>query len=562
MNTKNCPGRFYVEAAKAAVSAYSEEHIDKYIREAEEQGISEHGFARLTANIGFLIAHKKALRLKKRFVRMMDLYCSTVEETRERNGGKVGNDFSVREIVSCIMLLEEKGLFPEYTPAWREQITKADPYKLYTKIVTPEDPHPNNWAMFVAASEQARIYAGMGGDKELIDRQIASQMHRFDENGMYRDPHCPFVYDLVPRALSAFILSYGYDGKYAEELKDALMRSVDITIAMLSVDGEIPFGGRSNQMLMTEGWYAAVCEYYLSVLPLSDSRRGKLVDCLYSAIASTRSWLERPGFSHVKNYADPDSRTGCEGYAYFDKYMATLGSVYILSSMLSSGNYPAPEERETGIFAPGDDFHKLFMNNGSIFVEIDTAADPSYDANGIGRVHFKGIPSALVLSVPCPGNKSKYNRGIDDAPPASICPVILEGEGYKAACEPGTVYVTDELREDGDRVFLSLMTTLSSGEELDESILLDKDRFSYTVGGDGECGVLLPVFLSDGKNETVISAGENEIEVGYNGYKAVYTTDGVFRDTGIVAANRNGRYAVYTATGDGGATLEVVCRKQ
>lgn len=41
-----------------------------------------------------------------------------------------------------------------------------------------------------------------------------------------------------------------------------MLKSADITLVLLSATGEIPFGGRSNQFLHNETFYAALCEWY------------------------------------------------------------------------------------------------------------------------------------------------------------------------------------------------------------------------------------------------------------------------------------------------------------
>lgn len=50
------------------VSAYSADHIDRYIETVREKGVREHGFPRLTANIGILMAHGRLMHLKDRFL--------------------------------------------------------------------------------------------------------------------------------------------------------------------------------------------------------------------------------------------------------------------------------------------------------------------------------------------------------------------------------------------------------------------------------------------------------------------------------------------------------------
>lgn len=47
----------YIELMEKALSAYSVEHIIGYFERVKLEGLTEHGFPRLTSNIGILVAH-------------------------------------------------------------------------------------------------------------------------------------------------------------------------------------------------------------------------------------------------------------------------------------------------------------------------------------------------------------------------------------------------------------------------------------------------------------------------------------------------------------------------
>ena len=49
----------YIELMEKALSAYTDEHILRYLDDVKTNGLTEHGFPRVTANIGILIAHGK-----------------------------------------------------------------------------------------------------------------------------------------------------------------------------------------------------------------------------------------------------------------------------------------------------------------------------------------------------------------------------------------------------------------------------------------------------------------------------------------------------------------------
>ena len=189
----------YLDLMEKALSAYSREHIIRYFDEVRKNGLTEHGFPRLTANMGILAAHGRRRDLLPLFIEMMDFCCTWIPRV------KAANDFSVREIICCLRELDRSGI-PEKAQLdrWREKLAAIDPWKCYTVTAkTPEDP-VRNWALFTAVSEYFRQEYGLCRSEEFIDLQIASQLKWFDENGMYMDNahsrfHQPTVYDMVPR---------------------------------------------------------------------------------------------------------------------------------------------------------------------------------------------------------------------------------------------------------------------------------------------------------------------------------------------------------------------------
>ena len=75
-------------------------------------------------------------------------------------------------------------------------MARIEIYTTYSEIAEIPPKRIGNWAAFSAASEQVRKYAGIGDESAFIENQIESQLLSFDENGMYRDPNEPIVYDL------------------------------------------------------------------------------------------------------------------------------------------------------------------------------------------------------------------------------------------------------------------------------------------------------------------------------------------------------------------------------
>ncbi len=307
----------YIDIMEKILSAYSTEDIADYIAEVEEYSIREHGFPRLTANIGILLAHGRRTELRDTFEYMMDICCREIPVVRERykevsddpadraKFPEVGNNFSVREIVCCLLALEEKNTFPkEKTEYWRSLLKTINPETCYSVIARDPKVKVDNWAAFGAASEQARKFAGLGDESEFIDVQIATQLLSFDENGMYRDPHEPMIYDITTRLQLSVPLYFGYDGPYREQVEEKIDRGALHMLKLQSVTGEVPFGGRSSQFLHNEATLAAVCEYEANRYNQKGNTElaGQFKTAAKLAIDSIISYLDTTELYHVKNH--------------------------------------------------------------------------------------------------------------------------------------------------------------------------------------------------------------------------------------------------------------------
>ncbi|MBQ8402245.1 MAG: hypothetical protein IJX14_09990, partial [Clostridia bacterium] len=77
----------YLRIMERALEAYTPEHIREYFDTVREKGLTEHGFPRLTANIGLLMAAGKRTELMPVFLEMMDLCCCQMP------GRHAANDF-------------------------------------------------------------------------------------------------------------------------------------------------------------------------------------------------------------------------------------------------------------------------------------------------------------------------------------------------------------------------------------------------------------------------------------------------------------------------------------
>jgi hypothetical protein len=532
----------YLELMNKALSAYSDDHIREYFDRAKTEGLTEHGFPRLTVNIGILIAHGYRQDLNLLFLEMMDFCCEQIPKV------KAANDFSVREIVFCIFELKKQGVFLTDIERWVKDLTTIIPERCYDKFAKATDDVIGNWALFSALSEFARQKLTGCDSNAFIELQLENQLHRLDENGMYmdnvkHDTHQPIVYDLVPRYLFTLLLHFGYRGAHYERIDSILKDTALMTLKMQSITGEIAFGGRSNQFVHNESILAIIFEFeanrYAQTGDLETAGRFKAA--ISRAMEVTEYWLDSKPISHIKNHFPTETRYGCEKYAYFDKYMITTASHIFSAYMICDDDIPVADYDDTdSCFITSDHFHKLFMRSSGYFLEFDIEADPHYDASGLGRVHRYGAPSTICMSLPCPGNPN-YAICTADRQRASLCPgKIIGGESVFTCDIDERIKVTK---------YSSNFATLEYPLDIRADYSINDNGIRISVRGDGNILYMLPAFAFDGEKETKITLENNILRIEYEGWTCKYTSNGIIKDLGTIARNRNGFYKLFYAEG-------------
>ena len=530
------PGKdIYLDLMQKAVEAYSPEHIRQYADKVSAEGVTEHGFARLTSNMGILVSKGRIPEMKGTFVELMDICAREIPVARKKNRGKgeIGNDFAVKELVCCLLEAEASGLFPqEKLRSWRQAFAGMKAEDIYSVQPAPGDGTARNWCVFGAASECARLMAGIGGSREYADRYLGDQLRFFDENGMYRDPGSPMVYDMVTRLQYMAALDFGYDGPVREDIEAQLMRSAPYTLMMQSVTGEIPYGGRSNQFLHNEAFLAAVCEWYATRMKGTGDLKaaGQFKAAAHRAAASLDYWISQEGLRHIKNRYPIDSGYGCERYAYFDKYMVTMASWAYLAYRFADDSI-VPDRRQPGAstFVTSPDFHRILMNAGGYTVQFDINPETKYDAAGIGRIQKAGASPVAALASPCPA-----------APKPSYKLDIVNPEGGLAIAPLWDRYEIVQARK--GRV------TLTDGKSI-WHCRLTRRGLSMVLSGDGPLVLTLPALVFDGETHSAVNCNGKSLEIRFKGNECQYTTDSTIVDTGLEYGSRNGHLHRYEARG-------------
>ncbi len=540
----------YIYLMEKALSAYTDRHIADYFERVKAEGLTEHGFARLTANIGILISHGKREDLRSIFVEMMDFCC------RNMPVSDAANDFTVREILCCLMSLEEHRTFDiEKIVWWKSYFIEIDRDKCYRKFIKQEDEDPRNWAFFTLVSEWTRKYCGLCDTEDFVEFQLISQMRRFDENGQYHDyiindsPYQPLIYDLVPRTLTAMLLHFGYRGRYYEKLRNLMKKITPLTLNYQSVNGEFPFGGRSNQFIHNEAMLVTFLEFAANIFyedgDIETAKRCKAAIKL--AVDNMYLWFEKEPIHHVKNRFPLESCFGCEDYAYFDKYMITAASNLYPAYLICNEEIPCSEPDESPMtMETSRFFHKLFMRSGGYFAEFDVNADPHYDCSGLGRIHKKDAPSVICLSVPCSQHPS-YVITPYGAEDISLCPGMKLDGKWRFATK-GQQEIKGHCATDSS-AFAHIVTEHEEGRRIDGEYTVSEGGVDVKLSGEGDIGFMLPALETDGEKSAAVTLKESSLEIAFDGWICRYTTDGRIEDLKIKGGNRNGIYNGYVSSG-------------
>lgn len=540
------------------LSAYTDEHILRYLNDVKKNGLTEHGFPRLTSNIGILIAHERRKDLLPIFLEMMELCCKTISHV------KAANDFSVREIVCCLLELEKsKTVSKEDTERWRSYLSQIEPTTCYNKFATSLTDKVRNWALFTAVSEYFRFDAGIGGNMDFIELQLGQQLQWLDENGMYRDNPAheqrqPIMYDLVPRALFSLLLDRGYRGKYYSVINEQLKTAGLFTLNMQSPNGEMAFGGRSNQFLHNEAWLAAVFEYEAKRYAREGNKAlvSRFKSASERAVGRIAEWLQKEPIRHIKNRFPTETGYGCEHYAYFDKYMITVASSLWGAHSICDDTIPFANCADSVplVAMTTEYFHKLFVRSGGYGLEFDLDADPHYDASGLGRVHREGAPSTICMSCPCPA-EPVYKVDIESPAALSLCSAVYENGKWLFGAE--NRYEVLDCHTTEKEAMASLKCHFANGKTVEESYAVDDGGVTVCIKGEGVLGFALPAFAFDGERRPAVSADEHSLTVACDGWCCRYITDGAVADLKRLAANRNGHYRTYLAAAQNMLTVKI-----
>lgn len=570
-----CPtgvGReFYLEVAerivRGAASWVNEEGRVLDPVRGQEMGQASPRFA---APGAVLLRFGRVGDLRATVFRCMDYCCRTLPSGQAR---KLSPDFWMRELATAFLALQ--GVVDGRTlHTWAKGLSAVIPEAIYTRV-SPDGSRRatlGNWAIYAAAGEAMRERAELRPPGPCLwgyaffDRYVGAQLGSLTSVGLYRDPGDPITYDMTTRLQIALGLVYGYAGPHREVLEELLRRGALTMLLYLSPEGYAPFGGRTEAFHLKEAIVSALCEL--------EARRYREADpalagafkrqARRSALAVRRWLMDMEPWRCIKNGFEPAARHGFDSYGNYSGSSLLVASFFALAAVFADDSIPegpCPAELGGYAFELAPAFHKVFANVRGTYLEIDTSADPDYDATGLGRFLVEGIPLELGLGMPFAAPKMKWN-----APVVAMAPGVRQpdepvaiGPAWEstgrwislAGLSKGLRHEWSLEREEPDRVTFSVVYEAGTAK-VSETYDLESGRVSIRScvreGGRPVQRIrfVVPLLVTDGHTPTDIDALVERcvVTVRYRGHQYE-----VRWDPGVVAqvasepyANRNGVY--------------------
>lgn len=566
----------YLDLIELALNGYDLPAFHQASVDAESGHIPDvQAYSRVTSILGILLAAGRIPEHRPLWERMMTAIC----EDLHRHEGNLMVDFAVKEVMLTYFAMKDK-VDAALSAPWLAALGRIEPYRnyYYTNETVRDKEKLHNINIYNMVGEYLRERAGLTDTTAYYAVHWPHQLTLFDDNGMYKDPGNPMLYDLTTRCQIQLLLGSGYEGEYRSALDEQLKKGGLQTLFMQSAAGELPYGGRSSQYLFNEALVAANAEYEaLRYKELGDLKTaGAFKRAARLAMDSLHRWLiEENTPRHIKNLFPVDSGYGTEDYGYYAKYMATFGT-FLYMAVLSADDtieeYSCPAEIGGYVWQTSDAFHKVFANCGGYSMAIDTRADAYYDATGLGRLHKRGVPTELALSMPCAA-QPKYRLPESIRGKAlSLCAGWKDEAGniqWLSECDRALDCAIEVVKEAQDEV--KLILTYSSGGEIPDGMRI-RESYVLTAGGlaigvdllgEAEERVpyyQVPLLLTNGKGETAFTSSDKEISVVMEGYRYDVVSESLLTVMESEHGNRNGMYTWARFEGDMGQPLHLVLK--
>lgn len=446
-----------------------------------------------------------------------------------------GPEFYTKELMYAYFALDGK-VSAERHRRWGELLGAFDVWERYPSWHNVSD---GNFPIYGVCGEQLKVFAGLADTTEALEAVLDNQFKLLTPWGMYRDPHDPLTYDLTDRQQLGMLPHFGYRGRHAAWIDEATRRGALTQLLYMSVTGQMPYGGRSNQYHIMEAMAACICE--LEARRYRDSRpeyAGALKRAAHLAVASIAPWIAAPEQIYViKNRFDASLAHGDAGYdgSPYAAYLLLIASILGTAHQLADESIPegpAPVDRGGYAFQLWPAFHKTFATCGSYHLEIDNSGQPTHDATGLGRLHRRGVRPETALSMSIPATPAVHMSVAASPTYAAIGPYVAWGckEAPLAAMAASShcrgIFAADLAiaEETPQRVAFSLRYSgdLVGAQAVTEQYELTPDGLAITPSAEG--GTLsrfaVPLLVTDGLRRSRLERLPDGFRVTYEG--AIY----------------------------------------
>lgn len=545
---------------------------------------------RFVASAAILLSFGRLADERERLFTSMTYCC---EKLASGNARTESPDFWMRELATAFMALATAA-DAAHLQRWRRALSRVDPEKTYTQVSPDGNTlcQLNNWAVYSSAGESLRQAAGLSPEPGILwgngffEKYMAAQMVHFTEYGMYRDPGDPITYDITTRLQIASALAFGYDGMLRSDLEELLRRAGLTMLLFASPEGFVPYGGRSSQFNFQEAILCALSELEARRYKTSDpALAGAFKRQAHLSGSAIRRWmLDSVPLRHIKNGFDPALSHGIDAYGKYSVYTLLTSSFLGLAALYADDSIPeqpAPAEIGGFVLELEPAFHKVFATCGGTQIEIDTAADPTYDSTGLGRFLVAGVPLELGLAMPFTRPAIKWGQPAITMSPgtAQPCEPVAIGPAWKsggqwvslAALAESLTHTTRVIRAGRDSVEFEISyawaaTMIVEHYTLQAGKLAIRTRVAVEGKPVAAIRFIVPLLVTDGQARAAIHGSAHDaVRLAYLGYSYEVRYDPSVTAVLEAAeyANRNGVYrslVLDAPAGEIGVTLELKAR--
>jgi hypothetical protein len=477
-----------------------------------------------------LVVHAGREDLLEPAAKAMDWSCHTL---KQRKAATAHEDFYPPPIAHALMLLEGR-VDPARYQRWQDDIRSFEPRAVYRSA-----PGAGNWNVVALSGEYLFFKLRLRDDLSYVEQSLAAQGRHFAHpHGLYTEG--PMPYDHFPRLWAAGLIAHGYEGVHAANLYETLRRAAITSMFMQSPSGELPTGGRSSHHQWNEAQQCVTYEIFAARAKADGDEQlaGAYKRAAMLALASMKRWMRPSGEMWIiKNRLEPAKYHGYEGYSSHSQYnllpMAMLAIAYEHAAATEDvKELPAPADVGGFVLDLRPVFGKIFASASGCYVQIETSANPSFEATGLVRMHHPRMVPQLGPSDSL-SEKAVYQLPPEPRTTAAVGVAWRDRDGQWTRLAGFTRGMLDsvelhDVKASPRRVEFELIYRgdLGAPDRIIERYVITPQRVEQTTdlqGYDGPVQLIWPVLSDIGDEKTRITIADTTVSVSLWGSTQTFT---------------------------------------